>query len=153
MHCLVSVFHVFTCCMIEFHLVFVSVIPCDWQPTPRSASTNLELEECLSISLSSTLPVLLLSLQRSPPAFSLTTLSPSRLSQHLRFTPGSLPSASAFPPLLPPILLSFRPHPPPLFLPLHPAGHLSSTAAQDLLCRTCRLLHRVESQVLCMNPD
>lgn len=139
------------CCMIVFLLVFnsVCVISCDSQPTPRSACTSLELGECLSISLSSTLLLLLL-LQRSLQAFSLTTLSPSPLSKHLRFTPDSLPSASAFPPLLPLTLLSFHLRPPLLFLLLRPVGHLSSTAVQDLPCRTCRLLHPVESQVLCM---
>lgn len=138
--------------MIVFHLVFnsISVISCDSQPTPRSASTNLELGECLSISLSSTLLVLPLFLQRSPLAFSLTTLSPSPLSKHLRFIPDSLPSASAFPPLLPLILLFFHLHPPLLFLLRRPVGHLFSTAVQDLPYHICHLLHPVESQVLCM---
>lgn len=142
------------CCMIVFHLVFnsISVISCDSQPTPRSASTNLELGKCLSISLSSTLLLLLLFLQWNPLAFSLTTLSPSPLSKHLQFITESLPSASAFPLLLPLILLSFHLYPPLLFLLLRPVGHLSSMAVQDLPYHICRLLHRVESQVLCMTP-
>lgn len=126
----------------------VSFVLGDSQPTLRSASTHLELVGCLSISLFSTPPLLLL--LRSLLASSLSTLSPSPLSRHLRSIPDSLLSASACPPLLPPILLSFQP--PPLLPPSllrRPPEHLSSMAVQDLLCRTCLLLllQRAESQV------
>lgn len=127
----------------------ICVILCDSQPTPRSASTHLELGKCLSISLFSTPLLLLLLLLQSPLAFSLSTHSPSPLSQHLRSIPDNLPSASACPSLLPPILLSFQLPPLPPFPLCRPLERLSSMAVQDLLCRTCLLLllHRAESQV------
>lgn len=131
----------------------ICVILCDSQPTPRSTSTHLELGESLSISLYST-PLLLYStplllllfLLLSPLDFSLSTPNPSPLSKCLWSFPGNLPSASACPPLLPPIILSFLSSPLLPFL-LRPPVLLSSTVVQDLLCRTCLLLHRVESQV------
>ncbi len=128
----------------------ICCILCESQPTPRSASIRLELGGHLSISLFST-PLLLLLLLQSPLAFSLSTHSPSPLSQHLRSIPDNLPSASACPPLHLPILLSFRPPPPPFPL-LRPPERLSSMAGQDLLCRTCLFLHRADSQVHNLTP-
>lgn len=143
------------CCMMQLFTNSLCCSLCDSQPTPRSTNIHLELGGRLSISLFSTPLLLLLLLPHlplSPPplhtplAFSRSTHSPSPLSKHLRTIPGSLPSASACPPLLPPFLLSFR-QPPPPFTLLRPPERLSSMAGQDLLCRTCHLLHRAESQV------
>lgn len=137
-----------SCCMMPLFLTnSICCFLCDSQPTPRSASTHLELGACPSISLFSTppLPLLLLTLQ-SPPLL-LTPLAFS-LSSHSLFRPllsilDNLPSASARPLLL----FSFRPPPPPLLLLLHPPESLSSMAGQDLLCRTCLFLRRAEFQV------